>query len=154
MTTKYAFAGILLSIVTVLVKGDVQQGAVTILGDTFTVSVADTYTQQSIGLAKYDSPDEIGADGMLFTFDEEASRTFWMRGMAFPIDIIWIKDGKVVKVSANVEPPKKGDEPAAVDSNPLVVDMVLELPAGEALKHGIVPGVPAAVSLDGTVVTW
>ena len=40
--------------------------------------------------------------GMLFIFDHPAFYRFWMPDMHFPIDIIWIRDKKVVDISAEV----------------------------------------------------
>lgn len=154
MTIKYVLAGVLLSVVCVVAKGDARTAAVAVNGSTLNVHVADTYMQRNIGLAKFASPSDIGADGLLFTFDDEAARAFWMKGMAFPIDIVWIANGKVVKVNEDVAPPKKGEAPISIDSQPLVVDMVLELPAGGVAKAGIVVGSSVTVSLDGTVVIW
>lgn len=43
--------------------------------------------------------------GMLFVFPQEGYHSFWMKGMLFPIDIIWLdKDYKVVYVKENAQP--------------------------------------------------
>src|SRR4051812_21812815 len=35
-------------------------------------------------------------EGMLFVFDKKDKYPFWMKGMQFPIDIIYIDDNRVV----------------------------------------------------------
>jgi uncharacterized membrane protein (UPF0127 family) len=78
---------------------------------------------------------------MLFIFPEAEVQNFWMKGMKFPLDVAWIKDGKVVSVDTNIPAPKPGEEPARMSSSPIGVDMVLELPAGQAYAHNIKPGI-------------
>lgn len=79
--------------------------------------------------------------GMLFSFGRAGEHSFWMRGMRFPIDIVWIRDGAVVGVTPDIDPQRgvalwelrmyRPPEPA---------DEVLELPAGYAAAHGIAAG--------------
>ena len=73
-----------------------------------------------------------GIDGMLFVFDQPAIRNFWMKGMAMPIDIIWLYQGKVVGIERNVQPPPEGTTDQALERYlaPQVVDMVLETAPG------------------------
>lgn len=70
--------------------------------------------------------------GMLFVFPNEKERVFWMKGMNFNLDIVWIKDGKIMKIDRNVPAPAKGESPKVITSAPFDVDMVLELPSGGA----------------------
>ena len=80
---------------------------------------------------------EIGADGMLFILPQTRVETFWMNDMLFPLDIIWILDGKVVDISVAVPAPSsKSDQPARVwPKSP--VSAVLELNSGAAKNLGI-----------------
>ncbi|MCX6779743.1 MAG: DUF192 domain-containing protein [Candidatus Magasanikbacteria bacterium] len=41
-------------------------------------------------------------DGMIFLFPSAVQHVFVMRDMQFPIDIIWIKDNKIVDMAPNV----------------------------------------------------
>jgi len=72
-------------------------------------------------------------EGMLFLFEEPDEYGFWMKGMRFPIDIIWIRDNAIVAVHEYVFP-----EPDVADSNlsvylpPEPVDSVFEVSAGRA----------------------
>ena len=67
--------------------------------------------------------------GMLFIFSRPSRYSFWMRGMRFPLDFIWIKDHVVVDVSKNIPFPKKMEFPDTVlPAEP--ADMILEINAG------------------------
>jgi uncharacterized membrane protein (UPF0127 family) len=39
---------------------------------------------------------------MLFRFDTPGNYGFWMKGMRFPLDLVWIREGIVVHVEQNV----------------------------------------------------
>ncbi|MBS3903024.1 MAG: DUF192 domain-containing protein, partial [Anaplasmataceae bacterium] len=67
--------------------------------------------------------------------------SFWMRGMNFPIDMVWIREGKVVGVTADVQPePGKAVYQLASYPPPEPVDMVLEIKAGEAERTNVKAG--------------
>jgi uncharacterized protein len=82
--------------------------------------------------------------GMLFVYDEPSSPPIWMKGMTFPIDIVWISRDTVTQVTPNVPPAKKGvaseDLPRYKPDGP--VDKVLETSAGWAKRHSVQPGDP------------
>ena len=64
---------------------------------TVEVRIADTFEKRYTGLSETDSlaPDE----GMLFVHDEEGKHGYVMRGMDFPIDIVFVDgDGTVVDI--------------------------------------------------------
>jgi uncharacterized membrane protein (UPF0127 family) len=71
--------------------------------------------------------------GMLFVYSDRLTRTYWMKGMRFPIDIIWIDRGRVTGVERNVPVPQ-GYLPLYYSGGP--ADRVLEVPAGWAGRHG------------------
>ncbi|EKD33441.1 MAG: hypothetical protein ACD_76C00029G0006 [uncultured bacterium] len=99
--------------------------------------VAVDLKDQVIGLSGRESLDP--DSGMLFVYESEDIRNFWMRGMNFPIDIIWIKDDTVVGFEENVPMPGNSDEIARVSSD-VAVDMVLEVSAGFCAKNSLVVG--------------
>lgn len=120
--------------------GDIDEGTVGMGGGVdIEVRIADNPFEHAKGLSGT-LPDTIGADGMLFVFDEQAERVFTMKGMKYNLDFIWIKDGKVVRIDENVPAPAPGEDPVQVSSKPLRVDMVLEVPAGIARQLGYVEG--------------
>ena len=104
------------------------------------VLVADTLEERAAGLSGYEGLPEDA--GMLFVFPEPQQPSFWMRGMEFALDIIWIRDGAVVQIHAAV-PPASSDTP---DSNlpryrpEEPVTHALELTAGSAARLGITVG--------------
>ena len=74
--------------------------------------------------------------GMLFLFDEEQQQTFWMKNTYIPLDIIFIKaDLTVLGTAANAEPMTTSHQMVPGKSQ-----FVLEVNAGFAQAHGIVPG--------------
>jgi uncharacterized membrane protein (UPF0127 family) len=81
--------------------------------------------------------------GMLFVYPDRAVRTFWMKGMRFPIDMIWIDRGRVTGVEANAPVPAGGDLPLYRSDGP--ADRVLEVRAGWAGRHGVERGDAFAV---------
>jgi len=77
--------------------------------------------------------------GMLFVFRDSAMRTFWMKDMKFPIDIIFMdEDCKVVKIAASV-PPCEGACGVTYSSGK-PAKYVLEASAGYAARHNISEG--------------
>ena len=75
-------------------------------------------------------------DGLLFIFDKTGDYGFWMKDMNFPIDIIWIKDDKVVYVLPDV----KQDSYPNVFYSSEPANEVLEINAGLSEKLGINAG--------------
>ncbi len=76
--------------------------------------------------------------GMLFIFPDKQIRDFVMRDMEFPLDIIFIADGKIINIAGNVAPENDpvvnyytGGEPS---------DAVLELNASYCQAHSIKVG--------------
>ena len=85
--------------------------------------------------------------GMWFPFASGRAPAFWMRDMLIPIDIIWVRQGQVVSVSAQVPPPPFGtalkDLPLYTAAEP--ADAVLEVNAGWAKINGVGPGTSVSV---------
>ncbi len=75
---------------------------------------------------------------MLFQFAAPGAYPFWMKDMHFPLDIIWLSQGKVVAL-ATLSPPGPGQEPVAHDPG-VAADQVVEINAGLAAKDGISVG--------------
>ena len=123
-----------------------QGGEVVIDGlVTITVEVVRTAQEQARGLGGRSSLPKGG--GMLFPFDAAKPRVFWMKGMLIPIDILWIREGKLVAIDANVAPPRLHEAPAVVSQ---VADMVLEVQAGFAQEMGVKVGQMVRVKYEGS----
>lgn len=114
---------------------------VTINKITFYVSVAKTQTQQEKGLAGRDSMPQ--NEGMIFLFEKPDYYGFWMVGMKFPLDMVFIKNDKIVEIFTNV--PVKN--PNSVENPKEMVDKVLEINAGLSKKYNFKIGDNVKMSL-------
>ncbi len=67
------------------------------------LEVADTDAKRIKGLS---GREHMAKDhGMIFTSDVVETQCFWMKGMMFPLDFIWLdSDKKIVKIDHNVSP--------------------------------------------------
>lgn len=99
------------------------------------VEIADTDAKRQRGLSDRD-PLEAG-HGLLFVFDAPGEYGFWMKDMAFAIDIVWIaEDWTVIGI----------EKSAAPESFPHIfypsapVKYVLEMNAGDAQAFSIAAG--------------
>lgn len=104
------------------------------------VEVASTAEQSERGLGYRDS---LAADaGMIFDLREARIPTFWMKGMRFPLDMVWIgEDKRVAGLTANVEPqPGASDEQLRRYAFDAPVRYVLEVNAGAASRLGLAEG--------------
>lgn len=101
------------------------------------VEIAQTSEEQEKGLSGRDSLAE--DQGMLFVYKEPAQAFFWMKEMQFPLDILWIANGKVVGFEEDVPVPSAD----AIDANlpryspTLPITAVLEVNAGFVQKNKI-----------------
>ena len=67
---------------------------------------------------------------MLFRFSQKGEYAFWMHGMNFDLDILWIADGKIVYIK------KDFSKDSAVIVTPIApADSVLEIGAGMSDKY-------------------
>ncbi len=128
---------------------------VTVGGVLVEATLARSSRERSLGLGYRDELEE--GTGMLFVYEEPSTRSFWMKGMRFCLDIIWIDDGEVVGAAESVCPEPAGtadsDLPSYVSPEP--VRYILEVPAGWMEEHGVESGSPVEfepdpVSLAGT----
>ena len=105
-----------------------------IRGHEFPVELAVTPKERERGLGYRASlaPDH----GMLFLFGVPAKYDFWMRGMQFPLDFLWIADKKIVEITPNVPAPAANEAPVQLTPK-YPVDKILELNAGTAERYSI-----------------
>ncbi|HEX2874210.1 MAG TPA: DUF192 domain-containing protein [Polyangiaceae bacterium] len=81
--------------------------------------------------------------GMLFSWDDERVRNFWMHNTCIPLDMLYVtKDGIIAGILEQV--PTLNDAPRGVRCP---VAHVLELNAGWARAHGLAPGMK--LKIDG-----
>lgn len=69
-------------------------------------------------------------EAMLFLFNDLSEQTFVMRNMNFPLDIIFIRDNKIVNMYRDLEP--EGSSPQYLYESKTPVDAVLEIKAGRS----------------------
>lgn len=104
---------------------------------TFRVEVVKTVEEKAKGLAGHKPLND--NKGMLFEFPSGDGYGFWMKGMTFSIDIIWIKNKKIIYFVENVFPPLPGqsDDKLTIYTPPEPAEYVLEIKAGETKKNKI-----------------
>lgn len=104
------------------------------------VEIAGTSAKRSKGLAGRTVLAE--NEGMLFVFDRVDKYPFWMKGLTFPLDFVWILDDKVAGVTENVQPPQseQADSSLPIYSAPVPINKVLEVNAGIVKKLNIKEG--------------
>ena len=77
-------------------------------------------------------------DGLIF-FMNEGNHNFWMKNCLVPLDIVFIKNGKVSKIHHDCKPcDGKVDEKCQRFSGQ--GDLVLEIPGGDCKKYDITEG--------------
>lgn len=114
------------------------------------VMVARGKLTQAIGLSFRNClPD----DGMLFTFKKKKRIPFWMWGMKFPIDLLWICDGQIIGWEENLRPPRSWLQlffPFFLKryQSDIPVNQVLEVEAGFCRQHGMDKAVGLSVEVD------
>ncbi len=113
----------------------------------FRSEIADTIATRSRGLSGRETLADDRA--MFFIFPFAGPQSFWMRGMKFSLDILWINGERIVGIDKNVPVPT-GLE-LAIYSPPGPVDRVLEINAGLADKFGFRVG--DMISLVGAITT-
>ena len=113
-----------------------RQTTVELAGNKLNVDVADNKAEQTQGLSgRFFLTDQ---EGMLFLFSQKDIRSFWMKDMQFPIDIVWIDENTVVDISPNVQPqPGLPSDQLARYAPSQPIDKVLELAAGWSARHGL-----------------
>ncbi len=109
-----------------------------------TVEVARTEAEKVRGLSGRDGL--APAQGMLFVYEIPVRPVMWMQGMRFPIDILWIRDGRVVDLVREAKPPTPGEAPEVFVPRE-EAQYVLEVPAGFAERNGIARDDPVQIGL-------
>lgn len=133
---KYFFVFLFLLVsVTALFYFEAMKGEVivTINGKKINAEVVSGEDERARGLSGRE--ELCPACGMLFLFEEAGKHPFWMKGMKFDIDIIWISGNRIVDIKKNVSREK---EEVIVPIFP--ADKVLEISAGQSEEFNIKAG--------------
>lgn len=98
------------------------------------IEVAKSDQETRAGLSGRSS---LGKDwGMLFLFPQEGRFPFWMKGMKFNLDFVFMRGEEVVDLAENIPFPKEGEQPQRVVAQK-GFDKVLEINAGMIQKWKI-----------------
>lgn len=65
---------------------------------------------------------------------------FWMKDMKFDLDLIWIREGKIIGITPNVPHPNSPSDKLPTYSPPSEINMVLEVNAGWSEKYRVEVG--------------
>lgn len=98
------------------------------------IEIADLPDERNQGLMDVNSLAE--NVGMLFIFDEEAPRSFWMVNTPLPLDIMYVgSDSVIVRIHQNTTPFSEASLPSEAPAQ-----YVVETNGGFSLTHGITEG--------------
>lgn len=122
-----------------------QKPSVSINNRIFNVKIAKTNEERAKGLSIYDKLPV--NEGMLFTFTKADYYTFWMKDMKFPIDIIYIKDDKIVYIFQNVLAPSSEFDRLPIYKPTKKANYVLEINAGLSKKYNFKVGNEVKINL-------
>jgi len=109
---------------------------------TVTVELARSPQEKMRGLSG--RADLHAGHGMLFVYERPQAIGIWMKDMRFPLDILWIRDGRVVHIERNAPPLGPAGRERVYTATG---DLVLEVPAGFAGSHKVRVGDPVKVDL-------
>ena len=113
-------------------------------GSTLDTEVAKSDAKRNVGLGGKSGLSD--NQGMLFVFNGYGKYAIWNKDMFFPIDVLWIKDGKIIDIYENMAA-------TSADSKNIIVapkqdaNFVLEANAGFVKERGIKIGDKVAFSL-------
>ena len=98
-----------------------------IAGTRYTTEIADSEAEKQQGLSGREALCQKCA--LLFIFSHVAEQGFWMHGMRFPLDIIWLVDDRVVHIEREIS------ETSEVIFRPNIsANRVIEVNAGSASR--------------------
>ncbi|MDD9800948.1 MAG: DUF192 domain-containing protein [Deltaproteobacteria bacterium] len=106
------------------------------------VQVADTPARRARGLSG--RAGLAPGRGVYFPFEKADLHSFWMKDMHFDIDIIWLRENRIVHMEQRVPHAVPPPPPALTPGAP--ADAVLEVPAGSAARWGWRIGDPVRLS--------
>lgn len=141
LSSSLATLAILLALVGCTLSGGSEapdrlpSAKVVLAGRILTVKVADTPALRTNGLQGHPEPDD--STGMLFVWEDEAPRSFALKSVEYPIDVVFIGPDSRVSQIDRLEPDGRLDAMAETDSR-----YVLELRGGWAGEYGLAVGDP------------
>lgn len=115
-----------------------EKRKIKINGQEVGVWVARTMGERQRGVSVLDS---LEGTGMLFEFKVPMRYGFWMKGVRFPIDIVWLRKGRIVGITPEI-PPGSGFSLLGLKAYypPVSIDAALELASGFVAAMGLKAG--------------
>ena len=114
---------------------DVMKQVVTVRDAVFNVNIANTPEEQQNGLMGVTNLSD--NNGMLFIFDRPRVAAFWNKNVLIPLDVLWIRSGRVTGIYSMRPEAESG---VRVIESPGAVDLVLEIAGGAAERMNISVG--------------
>lgn len=151
LTTAVA-AGVVPPPATLFDTGEYERSEVTITNNcsqvlgTVEVRIADSRQQKIVGLSE--TPALQNGSGMLFPYDESSEHTYVMRGMDYPLDIVFVgADGRInaIESAPAPGPNEDGNDIRRTGTG----KYVLEVPRGWMERHSIHVGHRVATDRSG-----
>ena len=106
---------------------------------TLSVGIAESLTQQIIGLSRTDSLDPDG--GLLFPHDEQGGQRVEMRNLDFGLDVLLVgTDGEITGIRTLDAPDSPVEYYLTYDAATGVGQYVIEANAGWCADHGVTSG--------------
>lgn len=93
------------------------------------IEIADTDEKRAKGLSGRKNLGD--NEGMLFVFPAKNIYPFWMKGMNFPLDFIWIDDFTIVDLTRNAPPLAEEKNLSVFYTSKEKINRVLEVKAGK-----------------------
>jgi len=118
---KYSLVFILLIITFIVYYRYTNRPYIVINNQKIHVDISDSIEEYAKGLSNVPYLDN--NQGMLFIFPNKQERSFWMKDMLIPIDLLWIEDNIVIDYEENMDHTN-------LDKyiSPQNINMVLEIP--------------------------
>jgi len=135
--------GLVLALLALALPACAERGPhVELDGHRYAVELAEDDASRARGLMERT---ELPADhGMLFVFQDDAPRAFWMKNTKIPLDILYFDaELRLVSVQHDVQPCRADPCPLYPSGAP--ARYVLELNAGEARRIGVTSGDELAI---------
>lgn len=113
-----------------------KESSVVINGNKINVEIADEPQEQSLGLMRRQVLEE--NSGMLFIFDNEQIRNFWMKNTLIPLDMLFISKDLAIVDIIEAEPCR--EDPCKTYSGKEAAKYVLEVNKGYSYRKNINKG--------------
>ncbi len=112
------------------------------------VWLADSELERQQGLSEITDPLIAGGEAMVFSFDADSDRTFWMKDTVLPLSIAWIDGEGAVIGTTDMDPCPATSTNCEKFSAKRPYRLAIEMAQGRLQDWGIRPG--ATVSLGAS----